>query len=146
VDLTPADAGADARWFQTMSWQGGGLAIAEMAEVGPGQYLSDKAIPVTGRGKALVRLHRGGEMMAAPVYFPADPEIGEPEIPAEARTVPMTGERELLLRETTDGGGLIAPVVYGLFVAVLVGWAAAFVLAARRLSAPRDPVRADVTV
>ncbi|MFP5254578.1 MAG: hypothetical protein ACLGI8_01885, partial [Acidimicrobiia bacterium] len=58
VELTPADAADDARWFQTISWQGGGLVIAEMEEVGPGRYASDKAIPVTGRGKALVRLHR----------------------------------------------------------------------------------------
>jgi len=133
VTLTPADAADDARWFQTMSWQGGGLVIAEMDEVEPGRYRSDKALPVTGRGKALVRLHRGGEMMAAPVYFPADPEIGAEAIPAEDRTVPMAGERELLLRETTGSGGLIAPIVYGAFLAVLAGWVAAFVIASRRL-------------
>jgi hypothetical protein len=144
VELTPAGAADDARWFQTLSWQGGGLVIAEMDEVGPGRYRSDKAVPVTGRGKALVRLHRGGEMMAAPVYFPADPEIGEPEIPAEDRTVAMAGEREFLLRETTDDGGLIGPLVYGLFVAVLAGWAVAFVLSSRRLAGSRDPASGRV--
>ena len=112
-----------------------------MEELGPGRFRSDEPLPVTGQGKALVRLHRGGEMMAAPVYFPADPEIGEPEIPAEDRTVAMAGERSYLLRETTGGGGLIAPVVYGAFLAVLVGWAAAFVVASRRLSA--GPLRGE---
>ena len=39
--------------------------------------------------------------MAAPVYFPADPGIGEPEIAAEDRVVRFTDERSFLLREST---------------------------------------------
>ncbi|MGH9137432.1 MAG: hypothetical protein ACRD0G_10355 [Acidimicrobiales bacterium] len=134
VRLDPVDAADDARWFQTISWQGGELVLSEMDEVAPGEYLSEDAMPIGGRGKVLVRLHRGGELMAAPVYFPADREIGEPEIPAVDRVVPFTGEREFLLRETTDGDAWFEWVVYGLLSAVAVGWVAAFVFAAGKVA------------
>ena len=134
VTLAPAEAADDARWFQTISWQGGGLVIAEMEQVGPGRYRTDRPIPVTGRGKALVRLHRGGQLMAAPVYFPADPEIGAALIAARDRTVAMTGERSFLLRETTGGGGAVATAIYLLFGLIVIAWIAAFTFAARRIS------------
>ncbi|MBA2626298.1 MAG: hypothetical protein H0U89_11945, partial [Acidimicrobiia bacterium] len=82
VDVTPADAGDGARWFQASSWQGGELALAEMEEVAPGRWASSEPVPIGGSHKSLLRLHRGGEMMAVPVFLPDDPEIGEPEIPA----------------------------------------------------------------
>ncbi len=76
--LTPPDAAEDAYWFQATAWQGGGLELAEMVPTGqPGEFRSDQAIPVDGLWKSLLRLHRGAEMMAAPIYLPADPEIGE---------------------------------------------------------------------
>ncbi|MBV9663593.1 MAG: hypothetical protein JOZ37_06475, partial [Actinobacteria bacterium] len=35
--LTPANAAEHARWFQTISWQGGGMVTSQMKKVGPGQ-------------------------------------------------------------------------------------------------------------
>jgi len=139
VTVEPADAADDARWFQAISWQGGGLVIAEMEEVGPGEYRSDRPLPVTGRWKTLLRLHRGGEMMAAPVYLPADPEIDEPEVPAEDRVVPFSSEKEFLLRETVDGDAWLAYAVYGLLSAVALLWIATFALTAGRISRRPDP-------
>ncbi len=133
VDLEPTDAASDARWFQTIAWQGGGLLLAEMEEVGDGSYVSDRPLPVDGRAKVLVRLHRGGEMMAAPVYFPADPEIDEPEIPATDRVVDFTGEREFLLRETTDGGWILSAIIYGLLALVAAAWVTAFAVVGSRV-------------
>lgn len=144
VTLDPADAADDARWFQTMSWQGGGLVIAEMDRVGPGEYRSDRPLPVTGRWKTMVRLHRGGEMMAVPVYLPADQEVNEPEVPAIDRRVAFASESDYLLRETEDGDAWFAYVVYGLLAGIGVVWAVAFVLAAGRLgprpTGPTEPV------
>ena len=137
VTLDPADAADDARWFQTMSWQGGGLVIAEMDRVGPGEYRSDRPLPITGRWKTLVRLHRGGEMMAVPVYLPADEEIDEAEVPAVDRTVAFGPETDLLLRETQDGDAWFAYVIYGLLAGMGVVWVVAFVMAAGRLG-PRS--------
>lgn len=142
VTLDPAGAADDARWFQTMSWQGGGLVIAEMDRVGPGEYRTDRPVPITGRWKAMVRLHRGGEMMAAPVYLPADQEVNEPEVPAVDRTVAFASESDYLLRETEDGDAWFAYAVYGLLAGFGVVWVVAFVLAAGRLG-PRPTGRAE---
>ena len=79
VALTPADAADDAHWFQATSWQGGGLVLEDMVEIEPGVWRSEGPVPVEGLWKSLVRLHRNGsELMAAPIWFPDDPEIGEP--------------------------------------------------------------------
>ncbi len=142
VTLDPADAAEDNRWFQAMAWQGGGLVISEMERMGPGQYRSVEPIPVNGRWKAMLRLHRGGEMMAVPVYLPEDEEIGEPELPAEDRTVAFGAESDYLLRETVDGSAWFAYVIYGLLAAIGVVWVAAFVAAARRLG-PGPAQRVD---
>jgi len=134
---SPADAADDAYWFQASAWQGGGLELADMEPTGaPGQFRSDQAVPVGGLWKTLLRLHRGAEMMAAPVYLPADPEIDEPEIPAVARTAAFSSEREFLLRETHAGSGWLSPLVHAGLLLVCALWALAFVVAVRALSPP----------
>jgi hypothetical protein len=145
VVLEPADAAEGARWFQAMSWQGGELRLAEMVRVAPGTYEAEGPIPVTGPGKALVRLHRGSELMAVPIRLPADPEIDAPEIPAVDRTVAFSSETEFLLREQTPGGVAMAGAIYALLAAIAVGWAGAFALAARRIADdPAAPARPEV--
>ena len=133
--LTPEDAADDARWFQVLAWQGGGLVVADMEEVGPGEYEADEPLPVTGRWKTILRLHRGGEMMAAPVRFPADEELGEGETPAEDRVIELGGEREFLMRETTGSGGLLSDAIHAAFALGLVVWAVAFARSAGRIAA-----------
>ena len=141
VTLDPPDAAEDARWFQTVSWQGGGLQLAEMEEVAPGRYEADRPVKVEGRAKAILRLHRGGELMAAPVFLPDDPEIGEPEIPAENRSVAMTAETDFLLRETEEGDAWFSYLIYALLAVVGTAWVASFVLVASRVADDdREPV------
>jgi len=138
--LSPAEAADDAYWFQATAWQGGGLELGEMEPTGEaGVYRSDQPMPIDGLWKTLLRLHRGNEMMAAPVYLPEDEEIGEPEIPAEGRTIAFSSEREFLLRETTEGNGWLSPVVHGLLVSVAAAWAGAFVVAVRYLTPRTRP-------
>ena len=128
--LSPPDAAADAYWFQANAWQGGGLALADMVATGtPGEFRSADPVPVDGLWKSLLRLHRGAEMMALPIYLPADPEIGEPEIPAVDREAAFQSERQFLLRETHPGNGWLSPVVHLYLVGVCAAWAGAFVLA-----------------
>ena len=134
VRLEPRDAADDARWFQVSAWQGGGLELAEMEEVAPGHYRSDRPVPVTGDWKTLVRLHRGDEMMTVPVYLPADPEIDEPEVPAVDRRMPFESETEYLLRETEPGNALFARVVFGLLAGIVAAWVTAFAVAVARLA------------
>ena len=131
VTLDPPDAADDARWFQASNWQGGTLLLADMEEVGPGQYRSEKPVLISGKGKTLVRLHRGAEMMAVPVRMPADPEIGEPEVPAVDRSVAFSSEKEFLMRESQEGAAWLAIVIYVLLTGVAAAWIGAFVLASQ---------------
>jgi hypothetical protein len=122
VTLDPADAAADAHWFEVMSWQGGTLIYTPLVEVAPGRYRTDVLLPVTGHAKTLVRLHRGSEMIAAPVWFPADPEINAPEIPAVDRTEPMVRDTKLIMREAHGGSPTTARVVYATLAAIVAAW------------------------
>jgi hypothetical protein len=138
VTLSPPDAARDAYWFQATAWQGGGLVLADMEPAGaPGRFRSDEPVPVNGLWKTLLRLHRGAEMMAVPIFLPADPDIDEPEVPAVDRTVAFSSERAFLLRETHGGNGWLSPVIHLTLVAVVALWAAAFAAAVRHLA----PVR-----
>lgn len=136
VRLDPPDAADDARWFQTIAWQGGELVLAEMERTGPGTFMSDRPVPIDGKGKVIVRLHRGSELNAFPVRLPADPEIGEPEVPAVDRAGPFQGETEFLLRETKPGDAWFAYLIYAILAGVAVLWVGAFVLAARKTDEP----------
>jgi hypothetical protein len=135
VQLTPADAAVDARWFQVSAWQGGGLVLSDLEPVAgaEGRYRTDAPVPVDGAWKTIVRLHRGGEIMTVPVFLPADPEIDEPEISAVDRTQPFEAETRYLLRETRENDQLVAYLVYALLAVVALVWIAAFAAAAGRL-------------
>ena len=72
VTLTPAGAADDAYWFQATAWQGGGLVLL------PWCPPESRALPQRGADAgrrppedAAALLPRG-EMMAVPVWFPAD--------------------------------------------------------------------------
>jgi hypothetical protein len=135
VELTPADAADDAHWFQTTSWQGGGLVVEEMVEIDRGLWRSEAPVPIDGLWKTLVRLHRNGsELMAAPIWFPDDREIGEPEIAAVDRTIAFGPETQYLLRETEEGDlPWLPPIVHGYLGLTVVGWLLAFVIGVRRI-------------
>ncbi|HUP68824.1 MAG TPA: hypothetical protein VM142_03305 [Acidimicrobiales bacterium] len=113
VTLDPPEAAHDATLFGIVSWQGGGRVSAELREVGPGRYVASRAVPVTGVWKSMVGLQRGSQVMAAPIYLPADPEIGAPAVPALAeRRVAFSRNTEILLRETKDGPAWPAIAAY----------------------------------
>ena len=135
VVLDPVDAADDARWFQASAWQGGGLVLADMEPTGePGSFRSDRPVPIDGYWKSLVRLHRGDQLMALPIFLPRDEEIDEPEISAVDRTAAFEGESKFLLRETTPGNGWLTVVVHGYLVAVVGLWVLAFVIAVAGLT------------
>jgi hypothetical protein len=140
VQLEPADAAKDASLFGIIAWQGGGRVLSELKEVGPGRYVSERPIPVAGEWKSMVGLQRGDEVMAAPIYLPADPEIGASAIPALAeRRAPFQLNTDILLREGKDGPAWPALLSY-LGVAVVVSiWLALFSRAASRVRPPTAP-------
>jgi hypothetical protein len=85
----------------------------------------------------MLRLHTGAVMMSAPVFLPADPEIGAPEIPATSRTIAFGGEEQYLMREVTPGPNTVKVIAYVVVAFVCVLWALAFVLACTRI--PKHP-------
>jgi hypothetical protein len=134
VRLDPPSAADDARWFQVISWQGGGFRSDDLDEVEPGVFRTDEALPITGHWKTMVRLHRSDELLSAPVFLPADPEIDAPEVPAEDRTIVMGGEGQYLMREVKPGSGTVEVIAYVLTGGVTLLWAGAFAIACSRIS------------
>ena len=137
AELDPPDAAEDARWFMVSSWQHGGRESARMQPVGDGRYVAERDVSVDGWAKSLLRLHRGAQMMTIPIRLPADPEIGEPEIPATDRVAAFEEETRYLLRETTDGPAVLGVGVRALFALLVSAWVAAFAVAGIRIARGR---------
>ena len=141
------DAAADARWFQTIAWQGGDFQRAEMLPTQtPGTYRSDRPIPVFGTWKTMLRLHRGAEMVAIPIFLPDDPEIGAPESPVADRSMTFRSEQQYLLREQVPGQAWLALLVYVLLAGIAGAWVIglARTAAAVRRPGPVSPGSPDV--
>jgi hypothetical protein len=132
--VDPPNAADDARWFQAMAWQGGGFEAADMVEREPGVWVSEKPVPVGGSWKTLLRLHRGAEMGAIPIWMPADPEIDASEVPAVDKTATFDLETAHLLREQHGGPGWFAPTILALLGLIAIAWVSSFVLAATKVS------------
>jgi hypothetical protein len=130
VQLDPSSAAADARWFETIAWQGGGLRLVPMVEAGRGHYVTETPVPAAGTWKTLLRLHRGSDLMAVPVYMPDDPEIDARAIPLRDRTVAFTRDTSLLMREARGGPALVAGVIYAALGLIVVTWIALLAFAA----------------
>jgi hypothetical protein len=105
VTLDPPDAARRATAFAVSAWQGGSETVgADLKQVSLGKYVSSRPVPVTGKWKTMVSLQRGNEVMAVPIYLPADPAIGAPEVPAiPVRTERFVRNTTILLREVKGG-------------------------------------------
>ena len=137
VTLVPPDAAEDAVAFEVTSWQGGGTEHAALKEIGPGHYRTEEAVPVTGSWKSLVSLLRGDQVMAAPVYLPADPEIGAPAEPAlPSREVTFVRNTRLLLREQHPGPTWPSLLAYSGLAVLIALWVGLMAFTATRVQRP----------
>ena len=75
VTVEPRSAAAGAEWLTVTAWQGDGLVVERLRRVGDGVYATTQPVPVHGNWKALVRLHRGSSLTAAPIFLPRDAAI-----------------------------------------------------------------------
>ena len=145
VELQPPDAADGATAFGLASWQGGGRVLSKLVEVGPGRYVSASPVPITGTWKTMVGLQRGDEVMAAPIYLPADVEIGASAVPAlTERRTPFVRNTAVLLREAHDGPAWPAIVAYASLAAMAATWVALFAWCTRA-SARRSDLRSDTS-
>jgi hypothetical protein len=126
VKLTPADAAKEARVFGVGSWQGGGIKGTPLVEIEgkPGEYRTASPVEIKAPWKTTVSLQRNDEMMAAPVFMPADPGIGFEARPAVDRSVDFVKNTELLLPETRPGDPGVMQMSYAALLAVIALWIA----------------------
>ena len=130
VKLDPPQAAADAEWFQTISWQGGGLVIDDMrATETPGVYRTGGEVPLDDDWKTLVRLHDGNSLTALAVYLPKDEAIPVKEVSAtEGVTREFIPDHEILQREQLTAAPALWAVAYGVVLAItllflaLIAW------------------------
>jgi hypothetical protein len=135
VVLDPPDAARRATAFAVTSWQGGSETVgADLRQVEMGRYVSSRPMPVTGSWKTMVSLQRGDEVMAVPIYLPADPEIGAPEVPAvPVRTEQFVRNTTILLREVKGGPPGAAIIAYSGLAVVVAIFIALIAITARRV-------------
>jgi hypothetical protein len=136
VALSPPGAAKDATGFAVTAWQGGGRVTAFFDEISPGRYLADRPVPVTGTWKTVVSLQRGDQVMAAPVYLPADPSIGAVEVPLVAeRSTPFVRNTDLLLREQHPGPVGPAVAAWAGVIVMMALWVGLMAVTALRVRA-----------
>ena len=145
--ITPSALANDAAWANVTSWQGGGLVVSELERVSPDTWRSTEPVPVHGEWKASLRIQDGSDLVALPIYMPADPAIPAREVPArETFTREFVADRELLQREVKDDvpGWLwttASGAVMALYLVFLVTLAWGVGRVARR--GPRPPTAPD---
>jgi hypothetical protein len=133
VRIDPPAAARDADWLTVTAWQGHGFVVDRLARVRDGVFRTTRPIPVHGSWKAMVRLHKGSSLLAAPIYLPEDRAIPAEGVPATpAFTRPMVADKRVLQREAKQGVGpglwTFAYSVVGsiaLVLVLLLGWAMA---------------------
>jgi hypothetical protein len=144
IRLNPPDAAAGSEWFDVTAWQGGGLVVDPLKQVGPGVYRTTEPIPVYGNWKTMVRFHKGNSLTALPIYLPRDTAIPVGEVPAPAHfTRSFGGEHKLLQREQKGGSPLLVVVAYSTVAAITLSLLVLLAWALHRLSvgAPPEPRR-----
>jgi hypothetical protein len=135
VRLSPGDAARDAEWLTVTAWQGGGLVVDRLREVGPGRYRTTQPIPVDGTWKALIRLHRGDSLTAVPIYLPADPAIPAEGVPASASFErEFVADHRILQREQKAGAPGLTLLAYAAVVAIALSLLALLAWGLHRLS------------
>jgi hypothetical protein len=120
VTLSPRNAADDAKWLTATAWQGGGrLVVDRLERVSEGVYRTNKAIPVHGKWKAMIRIHKGNSISALPLYAPRDTAIPIAGIAAPARfDRRFFSDKELLQREAKVQDDWVWNLGYGVVLAL----------------------------
>ena len=147
IAATVRNAAEHARWFVVTAWQGGGSVVAKLNPIGPGLYRETKPIPVYGNWKATIRLQRDNHVLGSALFFPADPAIPAPAIPAKAQfTRPFVQDKKLLQREQKPGtSGVLTTAAYtvvlaiGLAMFALLAWGLVRLSKTLREGRPQPP-------
>jgi hypothetical protein len=126
VKLDPPSAARDNQWFEVLSWQGrtpGQLRqLTALREVGPGRYVTERPVPVTGNWKTMLRLAKGTHLMALPVYLPPSPQANRAGVPVAPRSGAMQADTFILQREARGGPAWLTTTAYAVLGIVVAIW------------------------
>jgi len=149
VRLDPADASDGNQWFEVLSWQGrtpGELRqLTGLREVGPGRYVTERPVPVTGNWKTMLRLAKGTHLMALPVYLPPSPQADRAGVPVRPRAGLMQADTFILQREARGGPAWLTTTAYAVLGIVVAVWLGLLAWALG-LAEPRRHARQRATV
>ncbi len=139
VRLDPPTAADDAGWFDVTSWQGerhgdGGLVLADLQRVAPGVYRTDRAVPLDGTWKTIVRLETPDSLQAIPLYLPDDPAIPAPAVAVQSgQTVQFQRDKSILQREALTDNVWLERGAYLALLGLALAWLASLAWGLRRL-------------
>jgi hypothetical protein len=140
VDVEPRDAVDSADWFEVMAWQGGDQVVAPLEPQGNG-FATTVAVPIGGEWKTLVRMAKGSQIVATPIYLPADPEVGAHGFaPQPTMNATLQLDSKLLLREAKGGPSWALILGYGTVISVAVIWIGLIFWGLIRLRSSSDQV------
>jgi hypothetical protein len=149
VTLDPPSAARGSQWFEMLSWQGrtpGQLRqLTALREVGPGRYVTERPVPVSGNWKTMLRLAKGTHLMALPVYLPPSPQAHRAGVPARPRSGEMRADTFILQREARGGPRWLTTTAYAILAFCVAVWLALLTWALG-LAEPRDRERSRATV
>jgi hypothetical protein len=149
VTLDPPSAARDSQWFEILSWQGrtpGQLRqLTALREVGPGRYVTERPVPVSGNWKTMLRLAKGTHLMALPVYLPPSPQADRAGVPARPRSGAMQADTFILQREARGGPAWLTTTAYAILGVVVAVWLGLLAWALG-LAEPRRQPRQRATV
>jgi hypothetical protein len=136
VRFDPPDAADGAEWLTVTAWQGDGLVVDPLEEVGAGVYRTTEPIPVFGTWKSLIRMHRGNTLSVVPIFLPEDTEIPAKEVPAQQSfTRTFVADHEILQRESKAGNPIVTVLAYGVVAGIALALLALLAWGLHRLGA-----------
>jgi hypothetical protein len=145
VKLDPPDAARGNQWFEVLSWQGrtpGQLRqLTALRQVGPGRYVTERPVPVTGNWKTMLRLAKGPHLMALPVYLPPSPQANRAGVPVRPRAGAMQADTFILQREARGGPAWLTTTAYAVLGIVVAIWLALLAWALGLAEPGRHPRR-----
>lgn len=142
VRLNKPGVGKDANWVYALGWQGGGRYLDRLERQADGTFRSTKPVPISGKWKAFLRIHKGRDILASPIRMGADPAIGFAGFPAQKQgTRPMVFDQDLMQVERKKDApmALWTPatlLVLSLVLAMLTFMAVVFVRLGRMVRRP----------
>jgi hypothetical protein len=137
----PPSAAQDAEWVDGLAWQGDGLIVRHMKDVGGGTWTTTKPLPLTGHWKTMVRVHKGRSLLSAGLYLRPDPAIPYKGLrAADGSTQTMVYDQHFLqLERKPDTPAYLWTPAVAIVLLLVGGFLALLAIGVGRLGRPPRP-------